>query len=124
MDNKNQIFAAVSPTSGALMHAGRHSDILDAISTYVRDVPASSPSIAMEIVWYEFPAGTDLDVVSWDSDMTDQQWDQWEEADPSLVPGHKISSAVEVLENDQLSTFVIGTPRAQGFKIPEPPADI
>ena len=30
----------------------------------------------------------------------------------------------EVLENDQLATFVVGTPRAPGFKIPEPPADL
>jgi hypothetical protein len=34
-----------------------------------------------------------------------------------------IAVAAEI-ENDQLSTFVIGTPRAPGFKIPEPPADL
>jgi hypothetical protein len=122
MDNTNQIFAAVSPTSGALMHAGRHSDISEAIATYVRDVSASSPSIATGIVWYELRG--DIEIEDWDGDMTDDQWEAWEAASPTKISKDEVEEAVEVLENDKLSTFVIGTPRAPGFKIPEPPADL
>tara|TARA_R110000851_G_scaffold248993_2_gene401500 strand:+ start:147 stop:542 length:396 start_codon:yes stop_codon:yes gene_type:complete len=131
MDNTNQIFAAVSPTSGALMHAGRHSDILDAISTYVRDVSASSPSIATGITWYALTG--DIKIEDWDGDMTDDQWEAWEAASPTKIPDYYVEEAVGVLENDKLATFgtgktrisaLAGTPRAPGFKIPEPPADL
>ncbi len=40
-----------------------------------------------------------------------------------VIEGVKRTIGAEI-ENDRLSTFVIGTPRAPGFKIPEPPADL
>lgn len=46
-------------------------------------------------------------------------------ASQSISDSIESGRVVEVyLKNDQLSTFVIGTPRAPGFKIPEPPADL
>tara|TARA_R110002020_G_scaffold378826_2_gene589821 strand:- start:3818 stop:4171 length:354 start_codon:yes stop_codon:yes gene_type:complete len=40
-----------------------------------------------------------------------------------VIEGVKRTIGAEVLENDRLTTFE-GTPRAPGFKIPEPPADL
>ena len=65
--------------------------------------------------------------------MTDDQWEAWEAASPTKIPDYYVEEAVGVLENDKLATFgtgktrisaLAGTPRAPGFKIPEPPADL
>ena len=97
--NAPRIFAALSPSSGVLMFAGHSGNLSDAISAYVRDVSAGSPSIATGLTWYELYGDVEID--TWESNLSDLQWEHWSAAFPTKIPDSYIVDVVESLKSQE-----------------------
>jgi hypothetical protein len=102
MDNTNQIFAALAPTSGILMYAEKNKDLTTSIADYANDTGCSTRVAAAGVIWYRLPADTEID--DWCGDMSEDGWRRWEAANPTKIPEYYVEEAVKVLENDRLAT--------------------
>lgn len=117
-DAKIQIFLATQ--DGECIWAAQALNLEIAVRSFCE---GGNPKYAIGdgIVWFEMDSSTKNEILLSRDGFTPAEKEKFS---AKRITDRDVAEAVEVLENDQLATFVVGTPRAPGFKIPEPPADL